>query len=88
MAQKKEVTSDRMFKLLVSIDTRITNIEERLSDMATKDSLDYMRSKIEDRISEVRLDVRALGRAVDKDSLTILNFEKRIARIEKREPVQ
>lgn len=77
-----------MFKLLVSIDTRITNIEERLSDMATKDSLDYMRSKIEDRISEVRLDVRALGRAVDKDSLTILNFEKRIARIEKREPVQ
>ncbi|HEY4487705.1 MAG TPA: hypothetical protein VI483_03005, partial [Candidatus Paceibacterota bacterium] len=59
----------------------------RLSDMATKEALDYMRNKIEDRINEVRLEVRALGRAVDKDSLAVLDYEKRIARIEKRLPV-
>ena len=80
--------NERIFKLLVSIDTRITNIEERLSDMATKDNLDYMRNKIEERIDEVRLEVRALGRSTDKDSLAVLDFEKRIARIEKREAVQ
>jgi len=55
--------------------------------MATKEALDYMRNKIEDRINEVRLEVRALGRAVDKDSLAVLDYEKRIARIEKRLPV-
>jgi len=80
--------NERIFKLLVSIDTRITNIEERLSDMATKDNLDYMRNKIEERIDEVRLEVRALGRSTDKDSLAVLDFEKSIARIEKREAVQ
>ncbi|MDO8521958.1 MAG: hypothetical protein Q7S08_01575 [bacterium] len=85
---KKGASNDRIFKMLVSIDARITNIEERLSDMATKDNLDYMRNKIEERINEVRLEVRALGRAVDKDSLAVLDFEKRIARIEKREAVQ
>lgn len=75
---------EKIYKLLLSVDARITNIEERLSDMATKDNLDYMRNKLEERISEVRLEVRALGRAVDKDSLAVLDFEKRIARIEKR----
>lgn len=80
--------NERIFKLLVSIDARITNIEERLSDMATKDNLDYMRNKIEEKIDEVRLEVRALSRAADKDSLAVLDFEKRIARIEKRETVQ
>ncbi|OGG76760.1 hypothetical protein A3B35_03035 [Candidatus Kaiserbacteria bacterium RIFCSPLOWO2_01_FULL_54_24] len=81
---KKGFTSEDIYKLLLSVDARITNIEERLSDMATKDNLDYMRNKIEERIQEVRLEVRALGRAIDKDSLAILDFEKRIGRIEKR----
>lgn len=88
MKKSEGTGNDRIFKMLVSIDSRITNIEERLSDMATKDNLDYMRNKIEERINEVRLEVRALGRAVDKDSLAVLDFEKRIARIEKREAVQ
>ena len=81
---KNGFTSEDIYKLLLSVDARITNIEERLSDMATKDNLDYMRNKIEERIQEVRLEVRALGRAIDKDSLAILDFEKRIGRIEKR----
>lgn len=84
ISSKKDITNKSIFELLVSIDGRITNIEERLSDMATKDNLDYMRNKIEERISEVRLEVRALGRAVDKDSLAVLDFEKRMGRIEKR----
>jgi hypothetical protein len=77
-------TDEKIYKLLLSVDARITNIEERLSDMVTKDNLDYMRNKLEERISEVRLEVRALGRAVDKDSLAVLDYEKRIARLEKR----
>lgn len=89
MKKKSEgAGSERIFKLLVSIDTRITNIEERLSDMVTKDNLDYMRNKIEESIDAVRLEIRALGRAVDKDSLAVLDFEKRIARLETREAVQ
>jgi hypothetical protein len=74
--------------MLLSIDARISNVEERLSDMATKENLDYMRNKIEERIGEVRLEVRALGRAVDKDSLAVMDFEKRIGRIEKRIIIQ
>ncbi len=56
--------------------------------MATKEDLDFTRNKLEERISEVRLEVRALGRAVDKESLTILDFEKRLTRVEKREFVK
>lgn len=81
---KKAIANEDIFKVLLSVDTRITNIEERLSDVVTKDNLDYMRNKIEERISEVRVEVRSLGRAVDKDSVTIMDYEKRIARLEKR----
>ncbi|MBI5644934.1 hypothetical protein HY970_02440 [Candidatus Kaiserbacteria bacterium] len=91
MASKKDkqvAANSRVLKLLMSIDARISNIEERLSDLVTKDNVDYMRNKLEERISEVRLEVRALGRAVGKDSLAALDFEKRIARIEKRQAVQ
>ncbi|HEY4513914.1 MAG TPA: hypothetical protein VJH69_01170 [Candidatus Paceibacterota bacterium] len=87
-SKNRELPNERIFKLLASIDSSITNIEERLSDMATKANLDYTRNKLEDRINEVKLDIRALGRAVDKDSLAVLDFEKRIVRLEKREAVQ
>ncbi len=91
MAKKKGAgnpkSEDRLIKLLISIDARISNIEERLSDMATKDNLDQMRNRLDESLDGIRLEIRALGRAVDKDSLTIMDFDKRITRIEKREAV-
>ena len=69
--------NERIFKLLVSIDTRITNIEERLSDMATKGQLEKVKH-------ELLCEMRVIGKAVDKDALTIVNLEKRVVRIEKQ----
>ena len=61
--------------MLVSIDSRITNIEERLSDIATKNQLEKVKY-------ELLGEMRTIGKAVDKDALTIVNLEKRIIKIE------
>ena len=86
MAKKNSLAdpNERIYKLLLSIDARISNVEERLTDTATKDNLTYMRNQIDERISEVKLEIRALGRAVDKDALSVMNFGKRIDRLEKK----
>ena len=75
MKKPKVTGNDRIFKMLVSIDSRITNIEERLSDMATKNQLEKVKY-------ELLGEMRTIGKAVDKDALTIVNLEKRIIKIE------
>jgi len=74
---KKGFTSEDIYKLLLSVDARITNIEERLSDMATKGQLEKVKH-------ELLCEMRVIGKAVDKDALTIVNLEKRVVRIEKQ----
>ncbi len=84
-ASGKEVTNTDIYKVLLSIDGRITNIEERLSDMATKDDLEELATKSDLENVEKKLldEIKIIGKAVDKDALTLVNLEKRVVRIEK-----
>ncbi|MEK7107182.1 MAG: hypothetical protein AAB899_03275 [Patescibacteria group bacterium] len=77
MKKSEGTSNERVFKLLISIDGRISNIEERLSDMATKGQLDKVKH-------ELLGEMRVIGKAVDKDALAIVNLEKRVVRIEKQ----
>ena len=76
MKRSEGADNDRIFKLLVSIDARITNIEDSLTDMATKNQLEKVKYEL---LGEMRI----IGKAVDKDALTVVNLEKRVVRIEK-----
>jgi hypothetical protein len=72
-----------VFNILVSIDARMTNIEERMSDMATTNDLEMMKEGMMAMEGRLLDEIRPIARAVDKDAHTIIDHEKRIIRLEK-----
>ena len=78
---KKEVSNEDIFKVLISMDKRITNIEDQLGTMVTKDRIDISLGKVEESLVK---EIRALGRAVDKDAVAIFKLEQRLSRVEKQ----
>ncbi len=69
MAEKKAVSNEVILKTLLSMD-------ERMNDFATSNQLE----KVKEELLE---EIRPIGKAVDKDAVTIVNHERRITRVEK-----
>mgnify|MGYP001573994360 FL=1 len=85
-ASKKAVNNENIFKVLLSVDARITGIEEQIADLPTKTEVEKI---VEEASKEARgeirgisKDVKAMSTAVDKDAETIFKHERRITRIE------
>lgn len=80
MAKKKTVSNEQIFKTLLSMDTRMDGMDERIreikTNMATKDDLQKVKEEILEQLKPV-------SDAVDKDAVTVVNDEKRITRVEK-----
>lgn len=78
---KKGVTNEKIMGLLVTMDERMTNMDDRITDiktqMATKD--DLVRVK-----QELTSEIRAGSKAVDKDAVTVVSHGKRITVLERR----
>ena len=71
MARRKETVSNQM------IMRAVVSLSDRVDGLATKSELE----KVKEDILE---ELRPIGKAVDKDAVTIVNHERRIARIEER----
>jgi len=78
---KRGVTNEKIMSLLVDMDERATNMDERVVDiskrMATKDDLENLKQ-------EILEEIRPVSDAVDKDAKTVMEHGKRIIVLERR----
>ena len=78
---KRGVTNEKIMSLLVGIDERATNMDERITDistrMATKDDLEHVKD-------EIMAEIKPISDAVDKDAKTIIDHGKRITTLERK----
>ena len=80
MAKKKGTGSKEIvIKTLLSMN-------ELMSDLATKNDLEKFATKddLEKVKNEILKEIRPISKAVDKDAVTIINHESRLARLEQR----
>ncbi len=75
MAKKKEVSNGAILKVLLSMDERMVT-KDALRSYATKNDLERFKE-------ELLEEIRPIAKAVDKDAVTLVNHERRIARVEK-----
>ena len=79
---KSEKTLDGKVSLILDA---VISLQEQVSgmqrDMATKDFVEVTVEKVR---NDLLTEIRAIGHAVDKDALTIINHECRITHLEKQ----
>lgn len=80
-AKKKSVSNAVILRTMVSMSE---NMNERMNDFATKSDLTKLSEKIDKVENKLLQEIRAIGKAVDKDAVTIIDHEKRITRVEKQ----
>ena len=74
---KKAVTNEIILNAVISLGERVAAIEQT---MATKDHVEYVVEKAKEEILQ---QIRPLEQAVDKDTITIINHERRITALER-----
>ena len=86
------VSSCRMAKPKASFETvlkAVVSLGERVSELPTKNDVERIVEeafKTNDqlkKIDEIVKDVKSISKAVDKDAVTIVGYEKRILKIER-----
>ena len=79
---KSEKTLDGKVSLILDA---VISLQEQVSgmqrDMATKDFVEVTVEKVR---NDLLTEIRAIGHAVDKDALTIINHERRITHLERQ----
>lgn len=73
MGKKKEVTNEMILNVVLSLDERLNNVE---AHMATKSDLKLTKEEILEEIHPVE-------KAVDKDAETLVDYGRRLTRVEK-----
>lgn len=71
---KRGVTNEKIMEVLLDMDER----------MATKDELERVKNNLERVKAEILEVIEPIGKAVDKDAVSIVNHEKRISVLERR----
>ena len=67
-----------VLEAVISLQGQVSGMQADLkSNYATKNDLEEMKE-------EILTEVRAIGRAVDKDALAVINHERRIVRMERQ----
>ena len=74
MAKKKAITNDIILSTLHVMDGRMATKDD-LRNYATRTDLEKFKEEILDEI-------RPIAKVVDKDAVTVINHERRIARLE------
>ena len=75
-----EVTKEMILQAIVGLEARMEDMREEMKGMREEVST---KADLEAVKEELRVEVRALGKAIDKDAVTVLDHEKRLRRIEK-----
>lgn len=92
-SEKRGVTNEKIMEVLLDMDERMVTKEdltEALKDYPTKADLsetlkDFAKKADLERFKEEILDeVRPIGKAVDKDAVTVVDHGKRIVVLERR----
>ena len=79
---KKNISTGAVLEAVMSLDKYVRDMSK---EMATKD---YVQSVVEDAKEELLIEIRAVSKAVDKNSLTIIRHESRIKRLERHPALQ
>ena len=77
MDKPKKASIKTVLQAVVSLGEQVADIK---NTMATKE---YVETVAADLKQELTKEIRAIGKAVDKDAVTIIGHENRIVRIEK-----
>lgn len=73
----KDIPNKVILEAVVSLTERIADIEK---NVATKE---YVKVIVTDLEQELTKEIRAIGKAVDKDAVTMIDHEKRLGRVER-----
>lgn len=86
MAKRKKgtVTNEKIMGFLVEMDERMTNMDDRISDIKNEMTTKTYLADVEQRLSK---EIRAISRAVDKDAKTVIGHERRIVVLERKASV-
>ncbi len=77
-----DVSNKIILEAVISLQEQVSAIQ---SDMATKVATkDFVKMTVEKSTEGLVAEIRAIGRAVDKDALTIISHEHRITHLERQ----
>jgi hypothetical protein len=77
-----DVSNKTILEAIISLQEQVSSIQ---NDMATKMATkDFVKMTVEESTEGLVAEIRAIGRAVDKDALTIISHERRITHIERQ----